>query len=567
MRNLMDKEAITILVVDDHEDNRFMLNRRLKQEGFSQIIEAENGVEAIEKLDKNDVDLMLLDLMMPIMDGFTVLEQMRKDSSINRVPVIMISADHNTENVVKGIELGAIDYLPKPFNKALLRARITATLEKKRLSDFERTFLEHHDSETGLANRKRFAAVIDAQLENATDQDNIAVAAISIPSLTQVGASHGGKAKQALMNHLLEILYAYERSGKPIGRISEDHFSFMRTGPQTQWEMLESANRLARDLMQDFTHENITITPEVKMGISFRNQLTDNADAMISEAKIALERADSGTESLAKVFDPEMQKHMREAIALQTQLKRALENGEFELYVQPILDMVQGKFIGGEALIRWNCPEQGLVPPFKFIPAAEESGLIMPMGEWIIEEGFRLSAEWNKNRSSKDALTINLNVSPRQFSESDLIGLVNRCHGKSADAQIKFEVTESALLHNPDKTRTILQELKQMGIRHAMDDFGTGYSSLSYLHQFPFDTLKIDQAFVRNLSTDPTAQEIVRATIAMAHALALDVVAEGIENAEDMSILMDYGCDFAQGYFLGKPMPAADFSKLIGHTF
>jgi EAL domain-containing protein (putative c-di-GMP-specific phosphodiesterase class I)/PleD family two-component response regulator len=553
------KEGITILVVDDHEDNRFMLTRRLKKLGYNNSIEAENGVKALEALKNNDIDLMLLDLMMPEMDGFEVLEILNKEGSIHKIPVIMISADHNMDNVIKGIGLGAIDYLPKPFQPQILSARINATLEQKRLREFEKSYLELHDGETGFANRKKTIIEVQKSIENNADK-TIALVLLRANTLREIGASAGSKQQKLFLEFMVSKLKPLVDEGYLVARTSEFNFAFTIASDETQWDIVERMSEILNDIKLPVVIDGQEYNPNPVLGISFYAEETVDAAQMISEAGIALDRAEPNSEDELEVFDPEMQEQIINNNKLQIKLLHAIEDKEFELYYQPFIDMKAGDIIGAEALIRWNDKDGKIVTPFHFIPLAEETGLILPMGKWIIEDGFRQASLWNKIGKK---FIMSINVSPRQFLEQDLLAICKKQIEKYGEMPMKLEITESSIMKNPEKSNTILTSLRQLGLSPSMDDFGTGYSSLSTLHEFPFNTIKIDQSFIRRITKEEGARAIVQAIIVMAHALALDVVAEGIETKEELMILREMNCDIGQGYYFSKPIKVDEFDALL----
>jgi EAL domain-containing protein (putative c-di-GMP-specific phosphodiesterase class I) len=258
-------------------------------------------------------------------------------------------------------------------------------------------------------------------------------------------------------------------------------------------------------------------------------------------------------------FAPFMNAHVRERLELENTLRQALEREEFELYYQPIIDLNSGAIICAEALIRWRHPEHGLVSPDKFIPIAEETGFIVRIGDWVLEQACRALSDWRAQGIQPPRLSVN--ISPRQFRQPGLaerIRLILERQGVDAH-QIDLEVTESALMDQPDLAARILQELKSMGLGIVIDDFGTGYSSLAYLKTFPIDKLKIDRSFVRDLHTDNSDREITLAVIALSHNLGLKVVAEGVENPEQLEFLKHHHCDSVQGFFYSEPKPAGVF--------
>jgi EAL domain-containing protein (putative c-di-GMP-specific phosphodiesterase class I) len=248
---------------------------------------------------------------------------------------------------------------------------------------------------------------------------------------------------------------------------------------------------------------------------------------------------------------------------LENRLWLALEQSEFELLLQPQIDLQSGRVIGAEALIRWHHPEMGMVPPDRFIPLAEESGLMLPLGEWVLQRAVDILADWAKR--GMPPMRLALNLSARQCHVGELLPCIDRLIESSGIAtdMLEMEITESAAMHDPEQTRLLLHELRLRGIKVAIDDFGTGYSSLSYLKLFAIDRIKIDRSFVKDIETDTNDAVIVNATIALAHSLGLEVIAEGVETAEQSHFLRANGCDEAQGYFFGRPMPLAEFERFV----
>jgi EAL domain-containing protein (putative c-di-GMP-specific phosphodiesterase class I) len=294
-------------------------------------------------------------------------------------------------------------------------------------------------------------------------------------------------------------------------------------------------------------------------GIALYPSDADDVTGLLANAEAALYRAKSDNRGSVLFFEPEMDKQLREKRALQHDLKQALQNDELELYYQPQADMA-GNIVGFEALVRWHHPRQGMVPPASFIPLAEESGLIMPLGQWILRAACKEAASWPK------ALRIAVNLSPVQFQHGEL---ANQIHETLLETglpsnRLEIEITEGVLIGDFSRAMATLRRIKNMGVRIAMDDFGTGYSSLSYLQSFPFDKIKIDQVFIANLLNSPQSAAIVRAVIGLGQGLQLPVIAEGVETKEQRDFLAKASCDGMQGYLIGRPQPIAHYAEMVG---
>jgi EAL domain-containing protein (putative c-di-GMP-specific phosphodiesterase class I) len=284
------------------------------------------------------------------------------------------------------------------------------------------------------------------------------------------------------------------------------------------------------------------------------------AENILRDADIAMYRAKISGKGQYAIFDPSMHKRAVNLLALENDIRRAVERREFELYYQPIIRLKTGRISGFEALIRWHHPQRGLVSPAEFIPIAEETGLINDIGDWVLKDACQLIQTWEKQLDKNSMPTININVSSKQIAHGDLVEKITSTIEKNqiSGANLKLEFTESMVMENPEMASSMITELKQYHVQTAIDDFGTGYSSLSYLHQFPIDTLKIDRSFINELKADGTNAEIVNTIVMLAHNLSLDVVAEGIEEEYQLQHLHSIGCDFAQGYYFAKPMPASE---------
>jgi diguanylate cyclase (GGDEF)-like protein len=349
--------------------------------------------------------------------------------------------------------------------------------------------------------------------------------------------------------------------GAFLARVGGDEFCVISpTGPQPATADTLAA-RLREAIAADFDISGHPISVSMTTGIALFPSDADDVTGLIANAEAALVRAKSDNRGGLLFFEPEMDKHLREKRALQLDLKSALQNDELELYYQPQADM-HGNVIGFEALVRWHHPRQGMVPPSNFIPLAEESGLIMALGEWILRAACKEAASWPK------PLPIAVNLSPVQFQHGEL---ANRIHETLLETglspnRLEIEITEGVLIGDFSRAMAILRRVKNMGVRIAMDDFGTGYSSLSYLQSFPFDKIKIDQVFIANLMNSPQSAAIVRAVIGLGQGLKLPVIAEGVETREQRDFLAKASCDGMQGYLIGRPQPIAQYAQMVGRA-
>ena len=296
------------------------------------------------------------------------------------------------------------------------------------------------------------------------------------------------------------------------------------------------------------------------IGVASTATGTTEPTPLLSNADAAMYQAKRRGGNRVEVFGEDIRRRVLDRMDTEHALHGALERSELELHYQPVVRVADGLAVGCEALLRWDHPDQGLVPPTRFISVAEESGLIIPIGAWVLEECCRQVARWEQMGLAGPAASIEVNLSARQVDHPDLVGSVERALRDSGVApdRVVLEITESALMDDARSALRVLQRLKDLGVSLAIDDFGTGYSSLGYLQQFPLDVLKIDKSFVAGLGTEPGGAEIVAAVVGLAHALGLRVVAEGVETHRQLAALQDLGCDFAQGYLFSPPVPAAE---------
>ena len=350
-----------------------------------------------------------------------------------------------------------------------------------------------------------------------------------------------------------------------MARLSGDEFGLIIDGKQPEAGMA-LAEKLAQTLSDEFVIDGKSVRTGVTTGISVFPHNGSDAASLLANSGAALFRAKQKSRGSISIFEPEMDQQIRDRRVLHQDLSMAIRNGELSLHYQPQAaagaTVAASKVIGFEALARWMHPVRGFVSPGEFIPLAEESGLIVEMGDWILREACREAASWPV------PMQIAVNLSPAQFMHGDVVSLVHSILLETglAPDRLELEITEGVLIEDFDRGLALLRRLKSLGVRISMDDFGSGYSSLSYLQAFPFDKIKIDRAFVMNLGRNPQSAAIVRAVIDLGHGLEMSIVAEGVETQEQLSFLADEGCDAVQGYLLGRPQPIGHYAALVGRS-
>jgi diguanylate cyclase (GGDEF)-like protein/PAS domain S-box-containing protein len=432
-------------------------------------------------------------------------------------------------------------------------------LTERKRDEARITYMAHHDSMTDLPNRVAFNECLNGMFELAKkDGASFAVLCLDIDRFKTINDTFGPAAGDAVLKQLASRLEE-ACQGAFLARIGGDEFCVISPTGQQPAVADALAARLREAIAADFDVNGHPISVSLTVGIALYPSDADDVTGLLANAEAALYRAKTDNRSGVLFFEPEMDKQLREKRALQHDLKLALHNNELEIYYQPQADMA-GSVVGFEALVRWHHPRQGMVPPSTFIPLAEESGLIMALGDWILNAACKEAASWPK------PLRIAVNLSPVQFQHGEL---ANRIHetllatGLSPN-RLEIEITEGVLIGDFSRAMAILRRIKNMGVRIAMDDFGTGYSSLSYLQSFPFDKIKIDQVFIANLMNSPQSAAIVRAVIGLGQGLQLPVIAEGVETKEQRDFLAKAACDGMQGYLIGRPQPIAHYAEVVG---
>ncbi|HEY3680176.1 MAG TPA: EAL domain-containing protein [Bradyrhizobium sp.] len=435
----------------------------------------------------------------------------------------------------------------------------------RRQTESRMAHMAYHDGLTDLPNRAAFLQALAQMIEACAGTDEeFAVLSVDLDGLKEVNDVFGHAVGDKVLIEVARRVQAAARGGV-VARLSGDEFGLIIDGKQPA-AGLALAEQLSVALSNEFTIDGKSVRTGCTTGISVFPHNGPDAASLLANAGAALFRAKAKSRGSISVYEPEMDQQIRDRRVLHQDLSLAIKNGELSLYYQPQAvarhTKASSEVIGFEALARWLHPVRGFVPPSDFIPLAEESGLIVEMGEWILRQACREAASWPL------PLQIAVNLSPAQFMHGDVVGLVHSILLETglAPDRLELEITEGVLIEDFDRGLALLRRLKSLGVRVSMDDFGSGYSSLSYLQAFPFDKIKIDRAFVMNLGRNPQSASIVRAVIGLGHGLGMSIVAEGVETQEQLAFLADEDCDAVQGYFIGKPAPIGQYFALVGRT-
>ena len=700
-----DRHSSIILVVDDDITIRFMVKESLEQLGFI-VEEAENGKQAVERARELKPDIILLDVMMPEMDGFTACPLIREIPECQHTPILMMTGLDDIESINKSYQVGATDFATKPINYTLLSHRLLYMLRSKQTADDlrasqerldqaqrlakvgywewdfknliswseqvtdtfwlpkDKTFgdtsyffqnlhkkdfekvkavlklardkqqnfsieyhlknksgqsrivfheaevkyndagkptsligtiqditdrkraeyeiqkLANHDKVTGLPNRISLRKKLEKIITQKYSEHHItAILTLDLDHFKRLndtlGHDRGDELLRKIASRLSHCIDEYENAidddlsstilRKPksslentLAHFGGDEFVVMMNGIHAVEDAASMSRKINEIISKPVEINGNEVSVTTSIGISIFPEDGQDVDTLLKQSGAALYHAKSEGRNCYKFFTAAMNARAFERLSLEVNLRKAIENDQFLLFYQPKVDAKSGHILGMEALIRWKHPELGMISPAEFIPVAEQTGLIIPMGQWIFEESCRFIKTMQEQ--GLPSLTIAVNLSGAQFSQADLLSKLSTTvkEANINPQQIELEITESLIMNDLEQAITTLNQLRDFGFSIAIDDFGTGYSSLAHLKRFPVTTLKIDQSFVQGIHKDPDDRAIVQAIISLAHSIRLKVVAEGIEEKEQLCVLRDQGCDIIQGYYFSRPLCGED---------
>jgi diguanylate cyclase (GGDEF)-like protein/PAS domain S-box-containing protein len=692
-----------VLVVDDDMALRLLIVETLLEDNLA-VEEAEDGVEALKLFQRISPDLVLMDVKMPRMDGFTACAEMRKLANGIDTAIVLVTGLDDISSILRAFDAGATDFMTKPVNWPLLSHRVRYLLRageafcnlrqsEQRLSiaqkiakignwdwDLEKDtvycsnqmcalwgldpgdgrfshemflqcvhsdekkavratvkhalkektpyrleyriqladgssriiheqaeveydingtpvsmhgtvqdiserkqaeekirFLAYYDALTGLPNRQLFSKYVELALFAAMRASSkVALLYVGVDRFKRINDSLGRSAGDQLLQLIATCLADSVRRADIFGefvlakgpdlilsRFTGDEFSILLTGVFEEESLSNVARRILEMLQKPFSVGGQEMNISCSLGISIYPGETDDVEALLKNADVAMAYAKQSGGNTFKFFARDMNDRAIERLNLEIDLKKALERDEFVLFYQPQIDLRSGKISGVEALIRWQHPERGLISPLQFISIAEESGLIIPIGAWVLNEACRQACVWQQ--AGLASIRIAVNISSHQFRQGGLVTMVKQALDDSglSSSMLELELTESCIMQDIEATIITLVLLKELGVTLSVDDFGTGYSSMNYLKRFPLDTLKIDRSFVMDITTDPNDAAIITAIIALAGSLGLKTIAEGVETLEQLQFMRQHLCDEIQGFFISKPMPADEVERFL----
>ncbi|NDJ18401.1 EAL domain-containing protein [Myxacorys almedinensis] len=424
-----------------------------------------------------------------------------------------------------------------------------------------------HDPLTGLPNRLLFMERLTLTVNRVKQDSNyqFAVLFLDLDRFKVINDSLGHMIGDQLLVAIARRLEACISSLDTVARLGGDEFTILLENIQHEGDATKVADRVQEELSRPFSLSGHEVFTSASIGITLSTTDFERPEDLLRGSDIAMYRAKAQGKACHEVFDTDMHTHVVALMQMENDLRKAIDHQDFELYYQPIVALATGKIMGFEALVRWQHPEQGIISPAKFVPIAEETGLIIPLGQWVLRESCRQLKEWQDAFPHDPPLTVSVNLSGRQFSQQSLIGQIRQTLSETGlnAHSLKLEITESAIMENTESAMDMLLQLKAMGIQLSVDDFGTGYSSLGYLYRFPMDLLKIDQSFISRVDVDGEKLELVRTIITLAWNLGMDVVAEGVETTKQLAQLKALKCEYAQGFLFSKPVPKQEAAKLI----
>ena len=544
-----------LLLVEDNPADADFLAASLRRQRASdiQIVNVPTLEQAISQLSLDKFDVVLLDLHLPDGSGLQCLDAIQAVD--NEIPIVVLSGQDDEEFAVSVLNKGAQDYLVKWDGQghSILRS-IRYAMERKK-ADLRLTYLAQYDPLTGIPNRQFF----NDQLTRATararrDGRKVSLLYLDLDAFKVVNDTLGHDAGDQLLQEVADRIRRSVRAGDVVARLGGDEFAVLLEGLAAPRDVEAMASGLLEVISKPYHIADRQLTITTSIGITVYP--SDNADTqmLLKNADIAMYKAKDSGRNTFKFFHQAMHASLMEYHELERDLREALQLGQFHLAYQPKVNVHINQLQGLEALLRWNSPTRGVVNPNDFIPVAEESGHIIPLGYWVLHEVCRAINAWREKGLT--LVPVSVNVSARQFQQPEF-------HRRIADvlakhdidpSLIEIELTEGLMMEDTEAAQRELAQLKKIGLRISIDDFGTGYSCLSYLRRFPIDVLKIDRSFVKEIGTSRDGESIIDAIISLAKSLRLETVAEGVETPAQLNYLLDHGCHVVQGFLFGKPM-------------
>lgn len=586
----MNDQPKRILIADDEATARLLLKAALEKSGF-QVELAENGEDALCQFRAAPCDLVMLDVEMPGLNGYEVCARLRQEVG-DELPIVMVTGMDDVGSIERAFDAGATDFIAKPINWALIGHRVRYLLRSYQvlkelqlkiteIKEAERSIqrLAYFDTLTGLPNRLSFSDRMEREIQRATHSgDKLAVLFMDLDGFKNINDTLGHGAGDLLLQWVADRIRQAVRPadsvarGDPRGvevdlaRLGGDEFTVLIRQLQSADGALAVARRIQESMRRPFVLEGREVVVTTSIGIALFPDDGENTAELLKHADTAMYHAKDEGRDNCQFYSASLTEEALRRLSMESHLRLALKRSEFFLVYQPQIDLASGSIQSVEALIRWQHPENGLVSPVEFIPAAEANGLIVAIGDWVLRTACAAAVAW---QAAGLPVRVAVNLSAVQFMQPDLAEQVQAILTETglAPEWLELEVTEGALMEYSTTTLATLHALRQSGVHIALDDFGTGYSSLSYLKRLPLNNLKIDRSFVSGLPADKESLAIVRAIVSLAKNLGFTLTAEGVETLEQAHLLSDLDCESLQGFYFSKPLAAEAIPALLGRDW
>lgn len=564
--------ALRVLIVDDDDIDRQSIARILKKANAATDITAVSTVdEAIDCLQSSSFDVVLLDYRMPGRDGIELLHYLNDRRIHGGVAIIVLSTSSEEALALSCLEAGAEDFICKSelsqerINRAIIHATTRFKLEKQLWESFNRVKeLAERDTLTGLANRYLFEQTLRLAITNNRHKERlVALILFDLDHFKWVNDSYGHDVGDQLLKRVVQRVTSCLRGNEMFARLGGDEFAIMVMNLDRAQQAHSISERIIRVLHKPFTIEEIEVSASPSIGVALHPDNGESAEELFKKADIAMYRSKRNGRNQISFFSNEMQNEVLRRVTLEQDLRNALIRNEFELYFQPVIQPVNGHICGAEALIRWHHPTKGMVLPDQFMDVAEETGVIVELGHWVLDNGCRQLHRWRTGQRVANDFCLAINVSPRQLKDTQLLSLLESelLELGIEPSNIEFELTESALIDDTESVVPVLESIHQKGVRIALDDFGTGYSSVSHLRLFPIHTVKIDRSVIPDEQSPQRSYALLKGLVSMLQSMELDIVAEGIELDTQSELCRKLGINRAQGFAYSKPLPACEFEE------
>jgi len=563
-RQPLSDGARTVLLIEDNPGDARLIELMLAEDPDTpfRLSCVDRLSRGLDFLSSQKPGIVLLDLSLPDSHGLETFDKVFAHSP--SVPIIVLTGNDDQMLALSAVKTGAQDYLVKgKLDRELLVRAMHYSIERKRYQEQ----LEHqanYDALTGLPNRNllhdRLKQAVFAQRQHRS----IAVVFIDLDHFKFINDSLGHSAGDRLLRQMADRLREAVRDGDTVSRLGGDEFILVLNDQPTEDIVFRGMQRIIAKVSEPVVLEGQELTVTCSAGISLYPQDGPDVDTLLKNADAAMYRAKDHGRNNFQFYTAEMNKLVNERLSLEANLRRAVERDELVLHYQPKHDLRTGAIVGVEALLRWSHPEWGLVYPDRFVPLAEETGLIGPIGEWVLRTACAQNRAWQD--AGLPPVVMSVNLSPRQFRQDALFKTVARILAETGlqPEFLEMEITESMVMHNMEASIAILKGMRELGVQLSVDDFGTGYSSLAYLKTLPIGILKIDRSFVHDINGRADGDGLLaRAIISLGHSLKLKVIAEGVETESQLEFLKSHECDEAQGYYFSKPVPPDECARLL----